>query len=93
MADMSAEPNAENIGCKAKNERRDPRITTTILFGVAGAALSVPMIDYLRGDSFVYPLGFESGITGTPAAWLLAFLVATGCIAFTMKNFPRMGQT
>lgn len=51
------------------------------------------MIDYLRGDSFVYPLGFESGITGTPAAWLLAFLVATGCIAFTMKNFPRMGQT
>ena len=74
-------------------KRRDPRITTTILFGVAAAVLSVPMIDYLRGDSFLYPLGFESGVTGTPAAWLLAFLLATGCIAFTMKNFPRVGQT
>ncbi len=74
-------------------KRREPRVTTAILLGIAAAVLSIPIIDYLRGDSFLHPLGFESGITGTPASWLLALLVAAACIAFTLKNFPLAVQT
>ena len=74
-------------------KRRDPRVTAAILLGIAAAALSVPIIDYLRGNSFLHPLGFESGLTGTPASWFLALLVAAACIGFTMKNFPAVAQT
>ncbi len=74
-------------------KRRDPRVTTAILLGIAAAVLSIPIIDYLRGDSFLRPLGFESGITGTPAAWFLALLVAATCIPFTIKHFPLVAQT
>jgi len=76
-----------------KMNRRDPRTITAILLGIAAAALSLPIIDYLRGDSFLHPLGFESGITGTPAAWVLALLFATLCIAFTITHFPRVQDT
>ncbi len=73
--------------------RRNPRITTAILLGIAAAVLSIPIIDYLGGDSFLHPLGFESGLTGTPASWVLALLIAATCIAFTIKNFPLVAQT
>ncbi len=74
-------------------KRRDPRATTMAFLSIAAIVLSIPIIDYLRGDSFLHPLGFESGITGTLTAWLLAFLIATGCIAFTVKNFPQVRAT
>ena len=73
--------------------RRDPRLITAIILGIAAAVLSIPIIDYLRGDSFLHPLGFESGLTGTPASWVLALLIATTCIAFTIRNFPLVAQT
>ena len=73
--------------------RRDPRKTTAVVLGIAAAVLSIPIIDYLRGDSFLHPLGFESGLTGTPASWVLALLVAAACIVFTIKNFPLVAQT
>ncbi len=73
--------------------RRNPRITTAILLGIAATVLSIPVIDYLHGDSFLHPLGFESGLTGTPVSWILALLIATTCIAFTIKNFPLVAQT
>ncbi len=68
-------------------------MAAAILLGVAAAVLSIPIIDYLRGDSFLHPLGFESGLTGTPASWVLALLIAATCIAFTIKNFPLVAQT
>ncbi len=83
--------NTENA--RPKMKRRDPRITTTILLGIAAAVLSIPIIDYLRGNSFLHPLGFESGLTGTPASWVLGLLTAATCIAFTTTKFSLVAQT
>ncbi len=80
-------------------KRRNPRITVAAILGILGAILSIPVVDYLRDylqgreDRFLYPLGFESGITGTPFGWVLSLLVAAAFILFTIKNIPAVAET
>lgn len=80
-------------------KRRNPRITTAVILGILAAILSIPVVDYLRDylqgreDRFIYPLGFESGITGTPIGWALSFLVAAAFIIFTIKGIPAVAKT
>ena len=80
-------------------KRRNPRITVAAILGILGAILSIPVVDYLRDylqgreDRFLYPLGFESGITGTPFGWVLSLLVAAAFILFTIKSIPAVAET
>ena len=80
-------------------KRRNPRITVAAILVILGAILSIPVVDYLRDylqgreDRFLYPLGFESGITGTPFGWVLSLLVAAAFILFTIKSIPAVAET
>jgi len=80
-------------------KRRNPRITVAVILGILGGILSIPVVDYLRDyfqgreDRFLYPLGFETGITGTPTGWVLALLVAAAFILFTIKGIPAVAET
>ena len=80
-------------------KRRNPRIIVGVMLVIVGAIFSLPVADYLRdlsqgrADRFLYPLGFESGITGTPFGWVLALLVAAAFILFTIKGIPSVAET
>ena len=80
-------------------KRRNPRITVAVILGVFAALLSLPVVDYLRDyvagreDRFLYPLGFESGITGTPLGWLCSLLVAAAFILFSVNGIPAVAKT
>ena len=71
---------------------KNPRVTTAIVLGAAAAVLSIPVLRH-PGAGFPYPLGFESGITGSPAGWIMAFVVAIVFIVFTVKNIPMVARS
>lgn len=78
-----------------KPQNRDPRVTAGVILAAAAAILSLPVGHYLLGRDrgFLYPLGFESGLSGAPAGWVAAFVSAAGFIAFTVRGIPAVRQT
>lgn len=74
---------------------RNPRITVTIILVAIAAIFSFPLSGYLQGygNSFLYPLGFESGLSGSLFSWVLGLVLAVGVIWFTVQNIPAVADT
>lgn len=65
-----------------------------IFLVVAGTMLWIPMAEMLMGrpPGFLRNLGFLSGPSGTPLAWVLGFVVAVVYAGFAVRNIPLVGQ-
>ena len=72
-----------------------PEFIVAVLISVLALPMAIPVIRKMLGANrgFLRDLGFLSGPSGTPLAWLLALAVAVAVIAFTVKHVPPVTRT
>ena len=71
------------------------RRRAALWLSIGAAILSIPVLHYALGrdGGFLYPLGFEDEITGTPLAWIVAILGALAYAIYGVKNIPGVART
>jgi membrane protease YdiL (CAAX protease family) len=75
--------------------RFTPEIIVATVILVMALPMALPVVRKVLGNNrgFLRDLGFLSGPSGTPLAWLLALIVTVAVIAFTVRNVPPVTRT
>lgn len=79
----------------ASNRRDSAERLAVIILAVLATPMAIPTVRKLLGNNngFLRDLGFISGPSAPPAAWILALAIAGCYIGFAVRNVPAVAQT